>query len=451
MAHAADPTYAEALRPQFHFTSKTDWINDPNGCVYFDGEYHLFFQRVPGSNDGNTATKSWGHAVSTDLVHWKQLDDAISPDESGSIWSGSAVVDWHNTSGFGKDGKPPLIALYTRMDEKNSSDQRLAYSTDRGRTWTKYDKSVLPHIHGINRDPKVIWHEPTQRWVMALYLDERHHFALFTSSDLKNWTTLQDVTLEGDDECPDFFPLALDGDPAKEKWIFTAANGRYVVGSFDGKRFTPETDVLIGDHGNGNFYAAQTWSDAPDGRRIQIAWLRDGKFEGMPFNQQLTFPCELTLRSTPRGPRLLKWPVKEIDLLRSVIYVWNDVPLTEKNLLANVEGELLDLDADIEFGTASEIRLNLRGHEIVLRPEGDGVSLTAWDRRVPLQTQDGKFSLRVLADRTSIEIFANKGLTVLSGGASPKDHDRTLSLTAIDGEVRMRHLNVHELNSAWSE
>ena len=205
-AQARPTVYDEPLRPQFHFTSSSDWLNDPNGLVFYEGEYHLFFQRVPGSNDGNTAVKSWGHAVSADLVHWKQLDDAILPDANGSIWSGSAVVDGNNTSGFGRDGKPPLIAIYTRMDDKNTSDQRLAYSTDKGRTWTKYDKAVVPHINGINRDPKVIWHEPTKQWVMALYLDERHHFALYTSPNLKDWTKLQDVTLEGDDECPDFFP-----------------------------------------------------------------------------------------------------------------------------------------------------------------------------------------------------------------------------------------------------
>lgn len=439
-ADDAVASYAEKLRPQFHFSSSTDWINDPNGLVFYEGEYHLFFQRVPGSNDGNTITKSWGHAVSTDLVHWKQSPkDAISPDEAGSIWSGSAVVDWNNTSGFGVDGKPPLIALYTRMDEKNQSDQRLAYSTDRGRTWTKYDKSVLPHIHGINRDPKVIWHEPTKRWVMALYLDRRSHFTLFTSPNLKDWTHLQDVTLETDDECPDFFPLNLDGDAARQKWIYTGANGKYVVGSFDGNRFTPESDVLIGDHGNGNFYAAQTYSDAPDGRRIQIAWFRDGKFPGMPFNQQLSFPCELTLRSTPRGPRLFKWPVKEIESLHS----------TKRDAVADVQGDLFDISVEIAPGSLKETTLTVRGFPITFHPEGAAGALTAWDRRVALSPTNGPVKLRVLVDHTSIEIFANGGETVLSGCFLPKDDQRGITLTS--DENKSATVSVVELKSAWPQ
>lgn len=279
------PLHAEKYRPQFHVTSSTDWLNDPNGLVYFDGEYHPFFQRVSGSNDGNTIVKSWGHAVSADLVHWTQLPDAISPDEHGSIWSGSTVVDWHDASGLGRDDKPPLIAFYTNAT--TPFDQQLAYSTDRGRTWTKDPTPILANLHGANRDPKVIWHEPTRRWVMALYLDEPGHYALFASSDLKMWGKPKDVTLEGDNGCPDFFPLALDGDASKTKWIFTGASARYVVGTFDGKAFTPETDSLVGEYGP-NFYAAQTFSDEPTGRRVQIGWMRGGRNPGMPFNQQMS-------------------------------------------------------------------------------------------------------------------------------------------------------------------
>jgi fructan beta-fructosidase len=452
-AQADSPAlYAEKLRPQFHFTSTTDWINDPNGVVFFEGEYHLFFQRVPGSNDGNTTTKSWGHAVSTDLVHWKQSkDDALSPDEKGSIWSGSAVVDWNNTSGFGVDGKPPLVAAYTNA--KAPFDQRLAYSTDRGRTWTKVAEPVLANIHANNRDPKLIWHEPTKRWVMALYLDRRSHFALFISPNLKTWTHLQDVTLEGDDECPDFFPLNLDGDPARTKWIFTGANGKYLVGNFDGNSFTPETDVLVGDHGNGNFYAPQTWSDVPesDGRRIQIAWFRDGRFPGMPFNQQLSFPCELTLRSTPRGPRLFKSPVKEIESLRGEKHEWKDVALIAgQDVLGGLSGDLFDIDVEIDPGEAKEVTLNVRDFPITFQVEGvTGGALTAWDRRVALARENGTIKLRVLVDRTSIEIFANDGATVMSGCFLPADDQRAITLKADGGTAKVIALTIHEMKSAW--
>lgn len=430
----ADELYAERYRPQFHFTSTRDWINDPNGLVYYEGEYHLYFQRAPGAVNG-AFEKSWGRAFSKDLVHWQQTEtDAILPSAEGSIWSGSAVVDWKNTSGFGKDGKPPLIAAFTRADEKDTSDQRIAYSNDKGRTWTVYPEPALPHIHGINRDPKLIWHEPTQQWIMALYLDRRHYFALFTSPNLKQWTRLQDITLDFDDECPDFFPLYLDGDKSKEKWVFTAANGHYIVGTFDGKQFVRETDSIDSDRGTGAFYAAQTYSDAPDGRRIQIGWLRGDHYEAMPFNQQLAFPCELTLRSTPRGPRLFKWPVKEIESLY--------LPATNKPL-SEIRGDLFDISAEITAGSSKETTLTVRGFPITFHPEGPTGALTAWDRRVSVVPVDGKVRLRVLVDRTSIEIFVNDGETVMSGYFKPRDEDRGIALT------NSPEVTIRELKSAW--
>lgn len=436
--HAEDALYNEKYRPQFHFTSSRDWINDPNGLVYFEGEYHLYFQRAPGQING-AFEKSWGRAFSKDLVHWEQTEaDAILPSVDNSIWSGCALVDWKNTSGFGKDGKPPLIAAYTRADEKNNSDQRVAYSIDKGRTWTVYEKPILPHIHGINRDPKIIWHEPTNQWVMALYLDKRHHFALYTSPNLKEWKHLQDITLDHDDECPDFFPLNLDGDPAKQKWIFTGANGRYVVGSFDGKQFVPETDSLESDRGTGAFYAAQTYSDTPDGRRIQIGWLRGPHYEGMPFNQQLGFPLELTLRSTPRGPRLFKWPVKEIESLYA----------KEHRSLNGVTGELLDIEFDLPANGPKETTLSVRGFPITFVAEGPAGAIRAWDRRVSVTPVDGKVKLRVLVDRTSIELFVNDGQIVMSG-FGPKDGQGGISLTSTEGEAKVGSLVVRELKSAW--
>ncbi len=270
--------YQEAYRPQFHFTAQEGWLNDPNGLVYLDGEYHLFFQFEP-QLDGADPRKIWGHAVSTDLIHWRQLDHALLPDALGPIWSGSAVVDAENTSAFGRPGHPLLVALYTAAggespeSQSHAFTQCLAYSLDRGRTWTKYAHNpVLPHIIGGNRDPKVVWYAPTRRWIMALYLDG-NEFGLFASPDLKTWSQIQTLTLPGSSECPDFFEMPLEGSHER-RWVFTAANGHYQVGTFDGKLFTPETPLLAGDAG-ANSYAAQTFSDIParDSRRIQIAWM----------------------------------------------------------------------------------------------------------------------------------------------------------------------------------
>src|SRR5579871_2097633 len=283
--------YDETYRPQFHFSPQRNWMNDTNGLVYYRGNYHLFFQHNPvGIEWGNM---TWGHAVSKDLVHWEQLPDALTPDALGTIFSGSAVQDAENTAGFGRGRNSTLVALYTAAGGTSDASkgqpftQCLAYSTDGGRVWTKYERNpVLKHLRGENRDPKVVWYGPTRRWIMALYLDGED-FALFSSPDLKTWSHLQDLKLSGGSECPDFFEMPVQGDANRRKWVFTAANGHYLVGDFDGNRFTPEAGPLAADYG-ANFYAGQTYSDIPanDGRRIQIAWMSGGRYPEMPFNQQ---------------------------------------------------------------------------------------------------------------------------------------------------------------------
>jgi fructan beta-fructosidase len=245
-------TYNEALRPQFHFSPMKNWTNDPNGLVFLDGEYHLFFQHNPeGINWGNM---TWGHAVSPDLVRWTQLDHAIYPDELGTIFSGSAVIDVNNTAGFQTGDTKVIVAIYTSQGPEAKPDpkpvtQSIAYSNDRGRTWEKYDGNpVLENVIGGNRDPKVIWHEPTGQWVMALYLDA-DDYAFFGSPNLKEWTKLSDLKVAGDSECPDIFELAVDGDPNNKKWVFWGGSDTYLIGSFDGVTFTPASDVLATELG----------------------------------------------------------------------------------------------------------------------------------------------------------------------------------------------------------
>ncbi len=286
--------YDELYRPQFHFSAAKNWINDPNGLVYYDGEYHLFFQYNPeGLQWGNM---TWGHAVSPDLLHWKQLDNALLPDSLGTMFSGSAVVDWNNTAGFQSGKEKALVAIYTchRSADVDSSleDQCLAYSNDRGRTWTKYAHNpVLPTPHLVNRsfrDPKVFWYAPTGKWVMIIY--HRVGNSLYGSPDLKRWTLLSEFT-GLPYECPDMYELAVDGDAGNTRWIAEGGNGDYFIGRFDGTTFTPESGKLTCDHG-AHYYASQTFSDIPegDGRRIQIAWMSGGNFPGTPFTNQMSFP-----------------------------------------------------------------------------------------------------------------------------------------------------------------
>ena len=451
LTRAADKAYDEKYRPQFHFSAARDWLNDPNGLVYYDGEYHLFFQRLPGRLESDGTAMAWGHAVSPDLVHWTQLTDAFTADATHNFWSGSAVVDWQNTSGFGSDGRPPMVAFYTNA--KPPFAQHVAYSNDRGRTWTQFaGNPVVAHVNGQNRDPKVVWHAQSKQWVMAIYLDQPARYALYTSPNLTAWTPLQEVTLDFDGECPDFFPLNLDGDPAKQKWVFTGAGTHYVVGTFDGKTFARETDSTDADRGNG-LYAAQTFSDIPagDGRRVQIGWMRGPHYDGMPFSQNMSFPTELTLRSTPRGPRLFRWPVKEIESLYGNSGEWHDrvVRPGREAEAVDFDAELLDLTAEIDLSQTRHVTLVIRGRPVTLDVEGDGLSLAVGDRRVSLTSSKAHVTVRVLADRTSMELFADDGQTVLTDCVNLADGPKALTLRSVGGPADFKTLAVHELRPAW--
>ncbi|MEU3782555.1 GH32 C-terminal domain-containing protein [Streptomyces sp900129855] len=254
-AVAADtPPYSETYRPQFHFTPAQNWMNDPNGLIFYKGEYHLFFQYNPSGNSwGNM---SWGHAVSTDLVHWKQLPVAIPQDDQEMIFSGAVVLDRDNTTGFGTRKNPPLVAVYTSAQKASGRQQQaLAYSTDGGTTWTKYHDNPVLDIGSNNfRDPKVFWYAPTRRWLMAVSLADQHKISFYSSADLKHWTHQSDFGPAGATggvwECPDLFPLPVDGDPKKTKWVLAVnlnpggiaggSGAQYFVGDFDGEKFTSD-------------------------------------------------------------------------------------------------------------------------------------------------------------------------------------------------------------------
>jgi fructan beta-fructosidase len=444
-----DTIYRERLRPQFHFSPARGWTNDPNGMVYYDGEYHLFFQHNPfGTGWGNM---TWGHAVSTDMVHWRQLPDAIHMDELGTIFSGSAVVDHGNTTGWQTDEHKPIVAVYTSAGGTSAESrgqpftQSIAYSTDRGRSFTKHEGNpVLGHVAASNRDPKVIWHDPTKQWVMILYLD-RPRFAFFGSPDLKTWTKLSELEIANGHECPDLFELPVDGDPKNTRWVVWEAAGRYLIGTFDGKVFTPESEVLESCFG-ANDYAAQTFSDVPedDGRRIQIAWMRGGRYPGMPFNQQMTVPRVLTLRTTGDGIRLFMEPVEELKVLRGRQHRWSDLELgSAPTTLDGVEGELFDIEAVLEWGNAQTVGMDIRGHRIEYCAVAK--ELSALGRKARLEPDQGRITLRILVDRTSIEIFANAGRVQMAHCFLPEDEKRDLAINATGGSARAPSVTVWEL------
>ena len=446
--------YGEELRPQFHFSSQRGWLNDPNGLVYQQGEYHLFYQHNPyGWNWGNM---HWGHAVSRDLVHWQELGEALYPDSLGTMFSGSAVVDRTHSAGFASGEEPALVCIYTAaggtsLQSKGAKfSQCLAYSTDRGRTWTKYaNNPVLSHLRAENRDPKVIWYAPGQKWVMALYLDQSD-FALFASTDLKHWEKLSDVTIPGTSECPEFFEIPIVDEPAATRWIFYGGNGRYLVGTFDGKKFSAESGPHPLQFGN-CFYASQTYNQLPeqDGRRILVPW-GQVSLPGMPFNQMMGLPVELTLRKTVEGLRLHANPVRELSKLRTESHSIPAQTLRAgENPLATFPGELVDIEAEMGVGQAERIDFNLRGVAVVYDVRQQ--ELSCGDRKAALRPRDGKIRLRLLVDRTSIDIFGNDGQLYMPMGVILASKNHQLGISAQGGAAEIRSLQVHRLKSTWRE
>jgi len=453
----SDELYREFLRPQFHFSSKRGWINDDNGLVYYDGEYHLYYQHNPYGWDHsrNDYNKTWGHAVSTDLVHWTELPAAIHPDHLGTIYSGSAVVDEENTTGFQTGKEKPIVAVYTSAGGRSpwSSgkpfSQSIAYSNDRGRTFTKYEGNpVQPNIEYINRDPKAFWHEPTGRWVIVLHFNNRA-MAFFTSKDLKSWQFQSEFESRYLIDCPELFQLPVDGDQNNKKWIFYGGPGSYYVGDFDGKEYSPQTGITRYNYGN-CFYASQTFNNIPeeDGRRIQIAW-GTIPMEGMPFNQQMLFPVELTLHTTDEGLRMFAYPVKEIENIHSKEHTWTNMELKPgQNLLSNVEGELFDIDAESEVGGADEFGFLINGYSIKYNAEKN--QLSCGRPKASLKPINGKIRLRILVDRLSIEIFANDGYVYMPIHALHEEDERELEIFTKGGRTKITSLKVHELNSIWN-
>ena len=445
----ADTFYNEKNRQQFHFSSRRGWNNDPNGMVYYDGEYHLFYQHNPyGWNWGNM---TWGHAVSTDIVHWEVLDDAIHPDHLGTIFSGSAVIDEKNTAGFQTGSEKVIVCIYTSA--AGTSDwskgrrftQSIAYSNDRGRTWTVYEGNpVIEHINGRNRDPKVIWHKPTNQWVMALYLDDRE-MGFFTSRDLKSWE-LQSK-LKCFHECPELFELPVDGDKNNMRWVFYGASGDYFVGDFDGKEFKPDGKA-IGFHSGNCFYASQTFNNMPkeDGRRIQIAWGRINT-PGMPFNQCMLFPIELTLHTTEEGIRMFAEPINEIETLHRTKHSVGTVLLDGEEPLDDHRAGLFHITAQCSPADATEFGLTVRGVPITYNVAK--IMLSCKGENAKLKLKDGKIELELLVDRNSIEVFANDGRVYMPIGVILPEDNKSIKLFTKGGKTKVQALEVYELNSAW--
>jgi len=434
----ADKLYSEPLRAQLHFSPGCGWNNDPNGLVYADGEYHMYYQHNPYSWEwGNM---SWGHATSTDMVHWVEQPIAIYPYKYGdTAFSGGAVVDINNTSGLKKGKNSLIVATYT----STGRGQCLVYSNDKGRTFREY--SGNPVITKAVRDPRPIWYEPGKHWVVTVYdeVGADKYINFFTSPDLKTWTYQSRV--KGFYECPDLFELQS-GD--KKEWILTGASSDYMVGQFDGKVFTPHTSMLKGHLGKG-FYAAQTFTNEPKGRVVQIGWMQTRTLN-MPFNQGMSLPNELKLIQTTDGPRLTWTPVPELNTLRKKTYSTGSITLTpgDINPLSKITGELLELRADFIPEANTTTLFTVRGVVISYTAATEQLSVNGLDVHAPLV--NGHQKIIVYADRTSLEVYASDGLVYVPMPVFPKEENRSVTVNVTGGPVRFNALDAYQLKSIWS-
>ena len=467
-------------RPLYHFTPERGWINDPNGLVYYDGEYHLFFQYDPHSAVGGGARMHWGHAVSTDLVNWIPAPVALAPDPLGTIWSGSAVVDRDDTSGFFGGGSG-LVALYTQW-RPEAQVQSLAYSVDRGQTWIKSPDNpiiVAPDLRDF-RDPKVFWHTPSAHWIMVVTIGQRVRF--YRSPNLREWQVTGEFgagygSQAGVWECPDLFPLPLDGREGEERWILLISIGgtggsqmEYFVGDFDGETFTsenPAATVLPFDYGR-DCYAAVTWSDVPpeDGRRIAIGWMNNWRYArqmpGEVWRGAMTLPRELRLHSRAGKPRLIQRPVTELEQLRREERRWPTQRVEpEMALEPALRGDALEIVATFGAGTAREFGFVVRGgdergatigydaateHLFIERGGTDNAALDRFGGRqeAPLPRGGNDHTLRIFIDRCPVEVFADDGAVVLTDLFFPAAEGQ-IELYTRAGDVELRELTAYRL------
>lgn len=486
-------TEQQNYRNAYHFSPQKNWMNDPNGMVYFKGEYHLFYQHHPfGTTWG---PMHWGHAVSNDLVSWEELPIALAPDEHGTIFSGSAVVDWNNSSGFFDEGSG-LVAIFTHHHDVPGAQQMiqyqsLAYSKDEGRTWTKYEGNpVLRHDSYVDfRDPKVFWHEPSSQWVMIVACGQT--VCLYRSSNLKEWVFASEFGEgigfhDGVWECPDLFPLTTEDNEIR--WVMLVSIGddsafvegsrtQYFIGDFDGTAFIPDRrskgDVRWLDYGRDN-YAGVSWSDIPaaDGRRLFIGWMSNWKYANLTptdsWRGAMTLVRELKLEMLEGEIIVTQQPIREIEEYRHEVLSLRDIAVDEAAVrLAAVRLE--NFEILVRFDPTSSLGLKVRaglGQE----------TLVGWDARLaevyvdrsrsgqadfhkdfpgkhaaPLKTPGSMLELRIFVDRSSVELFADRGQAVITDLIYPDAASMGITVFADDNRKVIESLHIYEVSSSGGQ
>lgn len=474
------------FRPLYHFTPPANWMNDPNGLVFYQGEYHLFYQYHP--NSSVWGPMHWGHAISRDLVQWNHLPVALFPDELGLIYSGSAVIDWENTAGFGREA---MVAVFTHHNFDHSEKQSLAYSLDSGRSWTKYaGNPVLNAPEGMRdfRDPKVFWYGSRRdgHWVMVLAAQDV--VRIYISPDLIHWTAggifgAAYGAHSGVWETPDLFELSVDGG-AEKRWVMTVGIGdggpggrsgmQYFVGSFDGREFScddPGATVLWADFG-ADYYAAVSWNDEPNHRRLMIGWQSNWQYANLTPTTTWRSACslvrEVSLRRTAQGVRLFQHPAPENQRLRGQPLLYHNLELNPcQNPLEGVSGDSFELLAEFQPGpgvSSFGLRVRVGSHEqttigylcaerqvFVDRSHSGQVAFEpGFARRHTafLEPVNGLVRLHIFLDRICLDIFANDGAVTFGELIFPSQRSQGLEIFSEGAPTVLRKLAVYPLQAA---
>ncbi|MBS1915329.1 MAG: glycoside hydrolase family 32 protein [Bacteroidetes bacterium] len=479
--------YHEQYRPQIHFSPKQHWTNDPNGMVYYKGTYHLFFQYYP--NTSEWGPMHWGHAISNDLVHWKELPIALYPDSLGYIFSGSAVVDSTNTSGFGKNGKIPLIAIFTHHDPKGEQEgkddfqnQSIAYSLDDGMTWKKYSGNPVLKNPGIKdfRDPKVMWFAPQKKWVMTLATKDRVTF--YSSPDFKHWKKESDFGSDigahgGVWECPDLFSL---NDHGKKVWVLIGNIGsgtpnkgsgtQYFIGNFDGNKFIAvDNKTRWIDYGPDD-YAGITWSNTGD-RKIFLGWMANwlyaNKVPTKIWRNAMTIPRELKIKHTSTGILVASEPVKELNSIIQKKNILENISV-EKNTDLTEKIKVLSVPCKLDFSISDPtdffiILSNDAGEELKIgydktnnyffidRTKSGKIDFQedfSGKHVAPRFTDKKEMNLSLIMDVSSVELFADDGLSVMTETFFPSKKYSKIRVET-PGKISIKKVGYSVLKSIW--
>ncbi|MGN6196756.1 MAG: glycoside hydrolase family 32 protein [Ginsengibacter sp.] len=486
-AQAISNTYKEQYRPQIHFSPKEHWMNDPNGMVYNKGIYHLFFQYYPGGTVWGPM--HWGHATSKDLIHWQQQPVALYPDSLGYIFSGSAVIDKNNTSGFGTDGKVPLVAIFTSHyphaapGATDYENQSLAYSLDNGKTWTKYSGNPVLKNPGISdfRDPKVMWYEPENKWVMTLATKDRVTF--YSSKDLKHWIKESEFGQSagahgGVWECPDLFPLKYKGETV---WILIVnlnpggpnrgSATQYFTGSFDGHKFHPNSSQVKWIDYGPDEYAGVTWNNTGN-RRIFLGWMSNWLYANevptVKWRNAMTIPRELSLTKSGQEMYVVSEPISELKLLARKAVAKTNVTVSETTDLSALIRQPVSLPCRIDVSMAQ-----LTNFSIILSGKLNRKLVVGYDKGsnqyyidrtmagrsdfnkefaekyfAPRIAQNSGMRLSIIVDESSIELFADGGLSVMTSVFFPERPYDKIEISA-PGEVLFNNITYTSLKSIW--